>query len=161
MLHNEGLIAMRRTYVIDRKTALAQRTWVLIDAKNQVLGRVASLAAQVVRGKHKLMFQPWEDVGDFVVIINAAHVRLTGGKWSKKVYIRHTGYPGGLKQRSATEQKHLKPEELLRAAIEGMLPKNRLGHQLATKVKIYPGEEHPHEAQKPQVLEVFNVGGRS
>ncbi|GIW42843.1 MAG: 50S ribosomal protein L13 [Candidatus Binatia bacterium] len=143
---------MRKTVVVNREDALAQRGWVLIDAKGQVLGRVASAAAQVVRGKHKPTFQPWEDVGDFVVIINAAEVRLTGSKWRKKEYIRHTGYPGGVRVRTALEQKTIAPEEMLRRAIVGMLPKNRLGHQLATKVKIYPGPSHPHEAQRPVVL---------
>ncbi len=140
---------MRKTVVIGREGALKQRGWVLIDAKGQVLGRVAARVAQIVRGKHKPTFQPWEDVGDFVVVINAAEVQLTGGKWRKKQYIRHTGYPGGVRLRTALEQKQVKAEELLRHAIEGMLPKNRLGHQLATKVKIYPGPAHPHEAQKP------------
>jgi large subunit ribosomal protein L13 len=143
---------MPKTVVISREQALAQREWVLIDAKDQVLGRVASVAAHILRGKHKPTFQPWEDVGDFVVIINAGAVRLTGAKWRKKTYIRHTGYPGGVRVRSALEQKLLKPEEMLRQAIEGMLPKNRLGHQLATKVKIYPGPDHPHEAQKPRPI---------
>ncbi|MCX8073842.1 MAG: 50S ribosomal protein L13 [Candidatus Binatia bacterium] len=145
---------MRKTMVVSEETALAQRGWVLIDAKDQILGRVASLAAQLVRGKHKPIFQPWTDAGDFVVIINAGEVRLTGGKWRKKEYVRHTGYPGGVRVRTALEQKLLKPEEMLRCAIEGMLPKNRLGHQLASKVKIYAGPTHPHEAQKPVPLAV-------
>ncbi|GBD26623.1 50S ribosomal protein L13 [bacterium HR30] len=145
---------MRKTVVLGRDTALEQRRWILIDAKGQVLGRVASFVAQILRGKHKPIYQPWEDMGDFVVVINAAEVQLTGEKWRKKQYVRHTGYPGGVRVRTALEQKRLKPEDMLRQAIEGMLPKNRLGHQLATKVKIYPGPTHPHEAQKPVLCSV-------
>lgn len=140
---------MRKTVVISKEKALAQRQWVLVDAKGQILGRVASLVAQILRGKHKPTFQPSTDVGDFVVVINAAEVQLSGAKWRKKEYIRHTGYPGGVRVRTALEQKQFKPEEMLRHAIEGMLPKNRLGHQLASKVKIYSGPTHPHEAQRP------------
>jgi large subunit ribosomal protein L13 len=137
-----------------KEEALKQRQWYLVDAKDLVLGRVASAVASIVRGKHKPNFVPFEDVGDFVVVINAAQIRLTGRKWESKWYIRHTGYPGGVRVRTAAEQKQLDPVVLLRKAITGMLPKNRLGRQLATKVKIYSGADHPHAAQRPLVLDL-------
>jgi large subunit ribosomal protein L13 len=145
---------MPRTPVPTKEEALKQRQWYLVDAKDLVLGRVASAVASIVRGKHKPNFVPFEDVGDFVVVINAAQIRLTGRKWELKWYIRHTGYPGGVRVRTAAEQKQLDPVVLLRKAITGMLPKNRLGRQLATKVKIYSGADHPHAAQRPQVLDL-------
>jgi large subunit ribosomal protein L13 len=145
---------MPRTPVPTKEEALKQRQWYLVDAKDLVLGRVASAVASIVRGKHKPNFVPFEDVGDFVVVINAAQIRLTGRKWESKWYIRHTGYPGGVRVRTAAEQKQLDPVVLLRKAITGMLPKNRLGRQLATKVKIYSGADHPHAAQRPQVLDL-------
>lgn len=145
---------MPRTPVPTKEEALKQRQWYLVDAKDLVLGRVASAVASILRGKHKPNFVPFEDVGDFVVVINAAQIRLTGRKWESKWYIRHTGYPGGVRVRTAAEQKQLDPVVLLRKAITGMLPKNRLGRQLATKVKIYSGADHPHAAQRPQVLDL-------
>lgn len=145
---------MPRTPVPTKEEALKQRQWYLVDAKDLVLGRVASAVASIVRGKHKPNFVPFEDVGDFVVVINAAQIRLTGRKWESKWYIRHTGYPGGVRVRTAAEQKQLDPVVLLRKAITGMLPKNRLGRQLATKVKIYSGADHPHAAQRPLVLDL-------
>ncbi len=140
---------MRMTPMPTRDHALRQRQWYVVDAKGLVLGRVASLVASILRGKHKPNFVPFEDVGDFVVVVNAAHVRLTGRKWNTKWYIRHTGYPGGVRVRTAAEQRRLDAVVLLRKAIVGMLPKNRLGRRLATKVKIYAGQSHPHVAQCP------------
>lgn len=143
---------MRTTPVLSRDQYLQRRKWYVVDANGLVLGRVASTVASILRGKHKPEFVPFEDAGDFVVIINAAKVRLSGKKWEEKHYIRHTGYPGGIRVRTATEQKEKDPTVLMKKAIAGMLPKNRLGRQLLTKVKIYPGEEHPHGAQQPVPL---------
>lgn len=127
--------------------------WILIDATDKVLGRVASLAAHRLRGKHKPTFAPHMDVGDFVVIINADKVRLTGSKMEDKHYYRHSGYPGGLKTtNAATVLSGRYPERVLQNAIIGMLPKNTLGRQLGRKLKIYAGDAHPHAGQKPQPL---------
>ncbi|GAB0056538.1 50S ribosomal protein L13 [Candidatus Magnetaquicoccaceae bacterium FCR-1] len=127
--------------------------WILIDATDKVLGRVASLAAHRLRGKHKPTFAPHMDVGDFVVIINADKVRLTGSKLEDKQYYRHSGYPGGLKTtNAATVLSGRYPERVLQNAIIGMLPKNTLGRQLGRKLKIYAGDVHPHAGQKPQPL---------
>ncbi|MBF0164142.1 MAG: 50S ribosomal protein L13 [Magnetococcales bacterium] len=127
--------------------------WILIDATDKVLGRVASLAAHRLRGKHKPTFAPHMDVGDFVVIINADKVRLTGSKLEDKKYYRHSGYPGGLKTTNvATVLAGKYPERVLQSAIVGMLPKNTLGRQLGRKLKIYAGDVHPHAGQKPQPL---------
>jgi len=114
------------------------------------LGRVASHAATVLRGKHRSDFTPHQDTGDFVIVINAARVRLTGAKAETKLYYRHTGYPGGIRTRSAAKMQQEKPERLVETAVRGMLPKNRLGRRLFTKLKVYRGSEHPHIAQKPQ-----------
>ncbi|MBI3990273.1 MAG: 50S ribosomal protein L13 [candidate division NC10 bacterium] len=129
-----------------------QQRWYLVDAKDQILGRVASRIASVLRGKHKPMFAPNVDVGDFVVVVNAEKVILTGKKLQDKVYHWHTGYPGGL--RSVTARKLLKdhPERVLKLAVKGMLPKNRLGDALLKKLKVYVGPTHPHQAQKPELL---------
>jgi large subunit ribosomal protein L13 len=140
---------MKRTYMATREEALLQRRWHLVDAQDQVLGRLASRIAILLRGKHKVSFTPHQDAGDFVVVINAAQLRLTGGKLAKKVYRRHTDYPGGVRTRRAEDELRDHPERMLHHAVAGMLPKNRLGRQLATKVKIYHGSSHPHAAQKP------------
>jgi large subunit ribosomal protein L13 len=122
-----------------KEEALAQRQWHVIDAQGKVLGRMASEIAKVLRGKHKPVFTPNLDTGDFVVVVNARGVKLTGKKLEKKVYYRHTEYPGGIREK---------------AAVKGMLPKNRLSRKLVSKLKVYAGPEHPHEAQKPQPLAV-------
>jgi large subunit ribosomal protein L13 len=140
------------TYMISRETALAERRWYILDADSRVVGRVATRVANVLRGKHKPTFTPHVDTGDFVVIVNAAKVRLTGAKLTDKIYHRHTGYPGGVRRTSAGRMMNERPERVLRSAIVGMLPKNRLGRRLATKLKIYRGAEHPHAAQKPEAL---------
>src|SRR5262249_5509614 len=124
------------------------------DAADQVLGRVASEAAQLLRGKRNPGFTPHVDCGDFVVVINAERIRLTGKKEERKVYFRHTGYPGGIRTETAGERRQTRPDRLIRAAVEGMLPKNRLGRRLATKLKVYTGADHPHAAQKPVVINV-------
>jgi large subunit ribosomal protein L13 len=128
------------------------RKWILVDATGQVLGRLASQIAVRLRGKHLPTFTPHVDVGDFVVVINAEKVRLTGRKWDQKVYRRHSGYMGGLKETSARKMLQEHPERLIYYAVKGMLPKNRLGRKLLKKLKIYVGSKHPHEAQQPQVV---------
>src|SRR5690606_14984678 len=125
-----------------------------IDARGKVLGRVASEAAKLLRGKTKPGFTPHVDCGDFVVIVNAEHVEMTGPKNETKIYYRHTGYPGGIRQQTAAKVRATHPERLLRAAVTGMLPKNRLGRRLATKLKIYAGPTHPHVAQQPVAIEL-------
>ena len=143
---------MKTTRTPTRRDALAQRRWYLIDAQDAVVGRVASKIASVLRGKHKPVFTPHQDTGDFVIVVNAAGLRFTGKKIDDKVYYRHTGYPGGIRSRSARREMEERPEFILREAVRGMLPKNRLGRQLAHKLKIYRGAEHPHEAQQPVTL---------
>lgn len=144
---------MKSTSMLTREDALAGRRWFLIDARDQVLGRIASEAARLLRGKNKASFTPHVDCGDFVVIINAEHVKLTGSKDQTKVYYRHSGYPGGIRQQTAGRLRAAHPERLLRLAVTGMLPKNRLGRRLVTKLKIYAGAEHPHAAQQPVAIE--------
>ena len=130
------------------------KKWYLVDAKDKILGRLATQIAMRLRGKHKPIFTPYADTGDFVVVINADKVTLTGKKWSKKIYYRHSGYIGGLKQISAKKLHEKKPEDILRFAVKGMLPKNSLGRRQLKKLKIYAGETHPHEAQQPEKLEI-------
>lgn len=132
--------------------ALAQRRWYVVDAQGKVLGRMASEIAKVLRGKNKPIFAPNADAGDFVIVINARGVRLTGKKLHKKVYYRHTEYPGGIRERTAEKMLEEKPEDLVFLAVKGMLPKNRLSRRLVTKLKVYAGPDHPHEAQQPQTL---------
>ncbi len=135
------------------KAEEVERRWYVVDATDQVLGRLATRLATVLRGKHKPVYTPHVDTGDFVVVVNAARVRLTGNKREAKTYYRHTGWPGGLK--TTTAAKVLDgpyPERVLESAVRGMLPKNHLGRQMFTKLKVYAGAEHPHAAQKPEVL---------
>lgn len=139
---------------MNKEEALSQRRWFVVDAQGKVLGRMASEIAKILRGKHKPAFTPNQDVGDFVVVVNARAVRLTGSKLQSKVYYRHTEYPGGIRERSAARMLVLKPEEVIRRAVKGMLPKNRLSRKLVTKLKVYAGPEHPHDAQKPQPLTI-------
>jgi len=128
------------------------RRWFVVDAQGKVLGRLASRIAMVLRGKNKPVFTPHADVGDFVVVVNAAQVRLTGNKLDNKMYYRHSGYMGGIKEISARHLLKKKPAEVLRHAVRGMLPKNSLGRQLLKKLKIYAGGAHPHQAQGPVPL---------
>lgn len=137
-------------------TQTAQCNWVLIDAKDRILGRVAVEVASILRGKTKPTFTPSVDMGDFVVVVNAAEVRLSGKKLTDKVYSRHTGYPGGLRQETVSQALARHPERVLERAVRGMLPKNKLGRQLFTKLKVYPGPDHPHQAQQPVLREVAN-----
>lgn len=134
--------------------ALAQRQWFVVDAQDRVLGRMASEIAKILRGKNKPIYTPNADAGDFVIVINARGIRLTGKKLEKKIYYRHTDYPGGIRERSAAKMLAEKPEDLIRLAVKGMLPKNRLSRRLVTKLKVYAGPEHPHDAQKPRLLEI-------
>lgn len=128
-----------------------QKNWLVIDAKDKVLGRIAVETARILRGKHKPQFAPHMDSGDFVIIINAAKVRLTGKKLRQKMYYRHSGYQGGLKSTSAQTLLRVKPEEVVLHAVKGMLPKNTLGRMQLGKLKVYAGESHPHQAQQPEL----------
>jgi len=139
---------------MNREEALAQRQWYVIDAQGKILGRMATEIAKVLRGKHKPSFTPNQDAGDFVIVVNARNIKLTGTKLEKKIYYRHTEYPGGIRERTAAKMLEEKPEDLIRLAVRGMLPKNRLSRKLVTKLKIYPGPVHPHDAQKPQPLAI-------
>ena len=130
-----------------------QRQWVVIDAQDQVLGRLETRAAHILRGKNKPVFTSHVDTGDFVIIVNAEKVRLTGNKLDDKMYYRHSGYPGGIKGMTAREMLEKKPEQVVRSAVKGMLPKNKLGTQMITKLKVYAGPDHPHEAQQPEKIE--------
>lgn len=143
---------MRTTYMA--KPADVERKWFVIDAEGKTLGRLASEAAALVRGKHKPTFTPHVDGGDFVVIINADKVVLSGNKLSDKKYYRHSMYPGGLKVTTAGEMLANKPERMLELAIHGMLPKTRMGNKMKLRVKAYAGSTHPHQAQNPEVYEL-------
>ena len=131
-----------------------ERNWFVVDAENKVLGRLASEIATRLRGKHKPNFSPHIDVGDFIVVVNAEKVKLTGNKLDDKMYYRHSGYMGGLSEMRAKEVLEKKPTELLRRAVKGMLSKNSLGRKQLKKLKVYTGGEHPHAAQKPEMLEI-------
>ncbi len=138
------------TYVA--KKGEVERQWVVLDAKDQVLGKIAVQAASILRGKTKPEYTPHTDVGDFVVIVNADKVKLTGNKLEQKTYWRHSGYMGGIKSATARDIMKKKPEEIIRHAVKGMLPKNSLGRAMFKKLKVYVGENHPHEAQKPSTI---------
>jgi large subunit ribosomal protein L13 len=130
----------------------AERSWFVVDADDKVLGRLATEIAMVLRGKRKPTFTPHADVGDFVVVVNAEKVKLTGKKETDKFYRHHTGWVGGVKSIAAKDLRAKKPEELVKKAVKGMLPKGPLGREMFSKLKVYAGTEHPHEAQKPEVL---------
>lgn len=132
-----------------------ERKWYVVDAGDQTLGRLASQIAIRLRGKHKAIFTPNLDTGDFVIVINAGKVKLTGNKMDKKIYTRHSGYMGGLKETTARRMVERKPEEVIRLAVKRMLPKTRLGSSQLRKLKVYKGAEHPHQAQSPEVLKLF------
>jgi large subunit ribosomal protein L13 len=131
-----------------------ERKWLVVDAQGQILGRLASEIARRLRGKHKPNFSTFQDTGDFVIVVNAGKVRLTGRKLDNKIYYNHSGYMGGLRERTAKEVLAKSPEELIYKAVKGMLPKNTLGRTQLKKLKVYVGSEHPHEAQKPENLEL-------
>lgn len=135
------------------KAGEIERNWYVVDAENQVLGRLASEIAQRLRGKHKPTFAPHIDTGDFIIVINAEKVRVTGRKLTDKTYFRHSGYPGGKKFTSLAEMLERHPDRVIKKAVWGMLPNNRLARQQLKKLKIYTGSEHPHQAQQPETLE--------
>ena len=136
------------------KAAEVKRDWLLIDANGKTLGRLASEVAKRLRGKHKPIYTPHVDTGDYIVIINAEKIRVTGNKAKNKMYYRHTGYIGNLKSISFEKQIAKKPERVIELAVKGMLPKNALGREMYRKLKVYAGSEHKHEAQQPQLLEI-------
>jgi large subunit ribosomal protein L13 len=140
-----------KTYMAKNAEAQASRKWWVVDAKDQPLGRLASKVATLLRGKHKATFTPHLDTGDFVIVINAQKVKVTGAKATEKMYYRHSGYPGGIRGESFQHVLARQPEFPIQRAVKGMLPKNVLGRQLMTKLKIYPAEKHPHQAQKPAI----------
>ncbi|HET6850370.1 MAG TPA: 50S ribosomal protein L13 [Gaiellales bacterium] len=129
-----------------------EQSWYLVDAEGETLGRLATEIADVLRGKRKPAYTPHVDTGDFVVVVNAEKIHVTGNKLEQKIYYRHSGYPGGLRQRTLAEQLQRRPEEVIRKAVKGMLPKNRLAAAQLKKLKVYAGPEHPHEAQNPAPL---------
>jgi large subunit ribosomal protein L13 len=131
-----------------------KRKWIVVDAENQVLGRLAAQVAVRIRGKHLPTFTPHVDIGDFVVVVNADKVRLTGDKWNQKTYYRYSGYMGGLKATVARKINQEHPDRIIRMAVWGMLPKNRLGRKLIKKLKVYTGPAHPHDAQRPEAFKL-------
>lgn len=147
-----ALFHAMKTYVANPATR--ERNWVVVDAAGQTLGRLATQIADALRGKRKPDFTPHVDTGDFVVVVNAEKIVVTGNKRTDKQYYRHSGFPGGLKSRTFEEMIERRPEEVIRKAVKGMLPKNRLARKQLTKLKVYAGPEHPHQAQKPQPMEM-------
>jgi large subunit ribosomal protein L13 len=131
-----------------------ERNWVLVDAKGKTLGRLATQIADLLRGKRKPTYTPHIDVGEFVVVINAEQIAVTGDKLHDKMYYRHSGYPGGLKKRTLNDMLERRPEEVIRLAVKGMLPRNRLARKQLTKLKVYAGPDHPHAAQQPVALDI-------
>ncbi|HNZ77213.1 MAG TPA: 50S ribosomal protein L13 [Bacilli bacterium] len=140
---------MSKTYMANKQTV--EKKWFVIDAENLVLGRLSTEVATLLRGKHKPIFTPHVDCGDYVIIVNAEKVALTGNKLADKMYYRHSGYPGGLKSRNAERMLELQPQKVLEESIRGMLPKTKLGDDMYRKLYVYVGPEHPHQAQKPEV----------
>jgi large subunit ribosomal protein L13 len=143
---------MQKTW--NAKTGEVPREWYVVDAEGKTLGRLSTRIADTLRGKDKPQYTPHTDTGDFVVVVNAEKIAVTGNKMDEKMYYRHSGYPGGLKERSLREQLERRPTDVLRKAVKGMLPRNRLARQQLLKLKIYAGPEHPHEAQAPKPLEL-------
>jgi large subunit ribosomal protein L13 len=142
----------QKTYVASSDDR--QRDWYVVDAAGQTLGRLATQIADQLRGKRKPTYTPHVDTGDFVVVVNAEKISVTGNKLADKLYYRHSGYPGGLKSRTLQEMLDRRPEEVIRKAVRGMLPRNRLARKQLTKLKVYAGPEHPHQAQQPKPLEI-------
>ena len=136
------------------KAGAVAQGWFVVDAQNKVLGRLASQIAMRLRGKHKPEYTPHVDTGDFVVVVNASKLRVTGRKPERKVYYRHTGYPGGLRETTLAKMKATRPERVLQKAVKGMLPKGPLGYAMMRKLKVYAGATHPHAAQQPKTLEI-------
>lgn len=134
-----------------------KKEWILVDARNEVLGRVASQVAKMIRGKHKPYYTPHIDCGDQVIVINAAYIRLTGKKWSDKEYVHYTGYPGGKRVNRPKDLLKKDPTKIVEKAVQGMLPKNRLGNKLKNNLFVYAEETHPHEAQKPRKINIKDI----
>jgi large subunit ribosomal protein L13 len=147
-----GVITPMKTYVATPQDR--ERNWLLVDAEGQTLGRLATQIADALRGKRKPVYTPHVDTGDFVVVVNAEKISVTGDKLHEKMYYRHSGYPGGLKSRTLNDMLERRPEEVIRLAVKGMLPKNRLARKQLTKLKVYAGPDHPHAAQQPKPLEL-------
>jgi len=145
-------MTINKTY--SPKPTEIERAWHVVDATDLPLGRLASEVAQILRGKHKPMYAPHMDVGDFVVVVNAENVAVTSDKSQSKIYYRHSGYPGGIKAETFESLRERRPEAIIERAVRGMLPKNKLGRQMLRKLKVYSGPDHPHEAQKPGVLDL-------
>jgi large subunit ribosomal protein L13 len=143
---------MQKTW--NAKTGEVPREWYVVDAEGKTLGRLSTRIADTLRGKDKPQYTPHTDTGDFVVVVNAEKIAVTGNKMDEKMYYRHSGYPGGLKERTLREQLERRPTDVLRKAVKGMLPRNRLARQQLLKLKIYAGPEHPHEAQAPKPLDL-------
>jgi large subunit ribosomal protein L13 len=143
---------MQKTW--NAKTGEVPREWYVVDAEGKTLGRLATRIADTLRGKDKPQYTPHTDTGDFVVVVNCEKVAVTGKKMDEKMYYRHSGYPGGLKQRTLREQLDRRPSDVLRKAVKGMLPRNRLARQQLLKLKVYAGPDHPHEAQAPKPLQL-------
>jgi large subunit ribosomal protein L13 len=142
---------------ISANSKTVNKEWLLVDAENETLGRLASKVAKMIRGKHKVNYTPHVDCGDNVVVINAEKIQLTGNKWRDKVYVRHTGYPGGQRFTTAEELMNKKPEALIEKAVRGMLPKNRLGRALFNNLYVYTGIEHDQKAQKPKTIKLNEI----
>lgn len=136
-----------------------EQKWFLVDAENQVLGRLATQIAKYLRGKHKPEFTPHADAGDYVVVINAEKIKVTGKKRQDKMYYSHSGFPGGIKEETFAKLQARKPEQIIELAVKGMLPKNTLGRAMLKKLKIYSGGEHQHQAQQPQIINLVNEAG--
>jgi large subunit ribosomal protein L13 len=143
-----------KKYTYSAKSSDNPGKWWVVDAEGKILGRLATAIASRIRGKHNPLYTPHEDMGDSVIVLNADKIVFTGKKLEKKIYYRHTGYIGGLKEMTAKKLLEQKPEDVIRFAVKGMLPKNKLGRKLFKKLKVYVGDKHPHEAQQPEVLEV-------
>lgn len=141
-----------KTYSAKREEVA--RRWLVLDAEDQVLGRLATRIAGILSGKEKAIFTKHVDTGDFVIVVNAGKIRLTGNKLDNKMYYHHSGFPGGIKGMTAREMLSRKPEQIIKTAVKGMLPKNRLGVSMLGKLKVYAGPDHPHEAQKPEKIEL-------
>jgi large subunit ribosomal protein L13 len=142
---------------ISANSKTVNKEWLLVDAKDETLGRLASKVAKMIRGKHKVNYTPHVDCGDNVVVINAEKIQLSGNKWKDKVYVRHTGYPGGQRFTTAEELMNKKPEALIEKAVRGMLPKNRLGRALFNNLFVYTGAEHDQKAQKPKTIKLNEI----
>ncbi|TFH02163.1 MAG: 50S ribosomal protein L13 [Calditrichales bacterium] len=145
-----------KTYIAKEKEILDSRQWFLVNAEDKILGRMASRIASILKGKHKPIYSPHQDVGDFVVVVNAEKIKVTGNKLRAKTYYTHSGYPGGQKATTLQEMLQKHPERVVELAVKRMLPKNALGRRMFRKLKVYAGDVHPHDAQQPATLELNN-----